>query len=127
MRHKVSFGARLTDRGRDHNTLRHIPVGSQGLRAVPLVLEFATLNSSGPQGERRVFALERLNAGHLMDRERPFASSEQLCRLRIETGQISDLGLCLRVGFAVEPGATLMRLQFDLILKTARRVAPRSA
>jgi hypothetical protein len=127
MRDKVSFGARLTDRGCDHTTLRDIPVGSQGLRAVPLVLEFATLNSSGPRGERRVFALKCLNTGHLIDRERPFASLEQLCRLRVETGQISDLGLCFRVGFAVEPGATLMRLQFDLILKTARRVARRSA
>ncbi len=94
---------------------------------MPLVLEFAPLRPPWPHGESGVFALKRLNAGHLIDRERPFAGFQQLCRLRVETGQISDLGLRLRVGFAVEPVAALMRLQLDLILKNARRVARRSS
>jgi hypothetical protein len=125
MRDEVCFGARLRDCRSDHLALRDIPVGNQGLCAVPLVLEFATLNSSGPHLERWMFALERLNAGHFIDRERPFADLEQLCRLGVETGHISDLGLRLRVGFAVEPVTALMRLQLDLILKIARCVEPR--
>src|SRR5580658_2691818 len=65
---KVLLGAGVADHPDDFAD-RDIETGDQGLRAVAAILEFAPLDLARLHRQSRCDALQRLNAGHLVDRD----------------------------------------------------------
>src|SRR5216684_4952 len=81
MRGEVRLGASRPDARSEHLAGGDLEVGDQALRAVALILELLPLDLAGPQGQRRVQPLQRLdpalligadgvNAGRLTGRRR---------------------------------------------------------
>src|SRR5215475_10148859 len=65
---KVLLGPGVADHPGDFAD-RDIETGDQGLRAVAAILEFAPLDLARLYRQPRRDALQRLNAGHLVDRD----------------------------------------------------------
>src|SRR6202035_1030982 len=65
---KVLLGPGVADHPGDFAD-RDIETGDQGLRAVAAILEFAPLDLARLHRQPRRDALQRLNAGHLVDRD----------------------------------------------------------
>ena len=88
-----------------------------------LVFEFAALYSPWSHGDGGMFALQGLDAGHLIGRHHPLTGLSQRLGFKVERGEISHFLICRLIWFRVEPIAASMRLEIDLILKNDRHGA----
>src|SRR5271154_2188177 len=96
----------------------------QGLRAVAAILEFAPLDLARLHRQSRCDALQRLNAGHLVDRDCAMALVGAGCGL-VNLTNISAFGVKGRIGFGRQPVTKTMRFEVGLFLKNAPPSAAR--
>lgn len=115
---EILFGAGVADAPLDHAG-GHVEAGDQRLRAVAGILEFATLDLARAHRQGRRDPLQRLDAGHLIDRDRPHR-----VRVRIGLGggavddaDLSAFGLEVRIGLPREPQPEAMRLKVRLFFE----------
>ena len=92
--------------------------GDQGLRAVAPIFEFAPLDLARPHGQTGGRPLERLNAGHLVDRHRAHRW-RVLQGTPIDRADIGAFGLEFRVRPGRQPRAQQMGLEIGFFLKSA--------
>jgi len=103
--------------------LSHIKVGNERQRAMPEVFELTSFHAPWAHGDGGVFPFQGLDAGHLVGGYHTLPRCLQGLRLQVQRSDIGHflIGGCLRG--AIEPVATPMRFEVDLILKNARRGA----
>ena len=114
---EVGFGAGVGDAAADLAG-GDVEMGDQRLRTMADVFELAPFDLAGPDRQGGCDALERLDAGHLVDRDR----AHRLLGFdgaAIDAAYIDALGLEVRVGLGREPGAHAMRLEVGFFLKSA--------
>ena len=112
----VLLGAPVADHALDP-AAHHIKAGDQGLGAMALILELAPLDPTGAHRQVQGDALQRLDAGSLIDRHRADLLLGSGRRVPIDRADLGALGLELRVGLGVEPHANPMRLEVSVLLK----------
>jgi hypothetical protein len=120
---EVLLGAGVADHPDDFAD-RDIETGDQGLRAVAAILEFAPLDLARLHRQSRCDALQRLNAGHLVDRDCAMALVGAGCGLVYLTN-IGAFGVKGRIGFGRQPVTKTMRFEVGLFLKNAPPSAAR--
>ena len=98
----------------------HLQAGGQAPGAVANVLMLDPLDASTSARLVRESALQRLDAGLLVDRQDDFSTLFQCLGLEVKGDDVQHLGLELRVG-AVEPVMPAMRLDGGLVEKTPDR------
>src|ERR1700676_312643 len=112
---KVLLGPGVADHPGDFAD-RDIETGDQGLRAVAAILEFAPLDLAGLHWQSRRGALQGLNAGHLVDRDRAMAVIGAGCGL-VNLTDVGAFGVKGRIGFWRQPVTKTMRLEVGLFFK----------
>src|SRR5215470_7995326 len=103
---------------------RDIKTGDQGLRAVTAILEFAPLDLARLHRQPRRDALQRLNAGHLVDRDCAMALVGAGCGL-VNLTDIGAFGVKGRIGFWRQPVTKAGGLRSASFLKSAPPSAAR--
>src|SRR5580698_3810928 len=93
-----------------------IETGDQGLRAVAAILEFAPLDLARLHRQPRRDALQRLNAGHLVDRDCAMALVGAGCGL-VDLTDVGAFGVKGRIGFWSQPVTKAMRFEVGLFFK----------
>src|SRR6202035_1614042 len=93
-----------------------IETGDQGLRAVAAILEFAPLDLARLHRQPRCDALQRLNAGHLVDRDCAMALVGAGCGL-VDLTDVGAFGVKGRIGFWCQPVTKAMRFEVGLFFK----------
>src|SRR6202789_2446533 len=93
-----------------------IETGDQGLRAVAAILEFAPLDLARLHRQPRRDALQRLNAGHLVDRDCAMALVGAGCGL-VDLTDVGAFGVKGRIGFWCQPVTKAMRFEVGLFFK----------
>src|ERR1700716_121216 len=112
---KVLLGPGVADHPGDFAD-RDIETGDQGLRAVAAILEFARLDLARLHRQPRRDALQRLNAGHLVDRDCPMALVGAGCGL-VNLTDVGAFGVKGRIGFWRQPVTKAMRFEVGLFFK----------
>src|ERR1700730_9170439 len=112
---EILFGPRVADHPGDFAD-RDIESGDQGLRAVAAILELAPLDLAGLHWQPRRDALQGLNAGHLVDRDRAMALIGAGCGL-VNLADVGALGVKGRIGFWGQPVTKAMRFEVGLFFK----------
>ena len=95
---------------------RDIETGDQGLRAVAAILELAPLDLARLHRQSRRGALQGLNAGHLVDRDRAMAVVGT-GRGVVDLADVGAFGVKGRIGFRRQPIAKAMRFEVGLFFK----------
>src|ERR1700733_4787006 len=93
-----------------------IETGDQGLRAVAAILEFAPLDLARLHRQPRRDALQRLNAGHLVDRDCAMALVGAGCGL-VDLTDIGAFGVKGRIWFWCQPVTKAVRFEVGLFFK----------
>src|SRR5271156_2954423 len=112
---KILLGAGIADHSADLAG-GDIESSDQGLRAVAAILELAPLDLAGLHRQSRRGALQGLNAGHLVDRDRAMAVVGTGCGL-VNLADVSALGVKGRIGFRRQPMTKAMRFEVGLFFK----------
>src|ERR1700726_2611613 len=112
---KVLLGPGVADHPGDFAD-RDIETGDQGLRAVAAILEFAPLDLARLHRQPRRDALQRLNAGHLVDRDCAMALVGAGCGL-VNLTDVGAFGVKGRIGFWRQPVTKAMRFEVGLFFK----------
>src|SRR5262252_5156160 len=112
---KVLLGPGVADHPGDFAD-RNIETGDQGLRAVAAILEFAPLDLARLHRQLRRGALQRLNAGHLVDRDCAMALVGAGCGL-VNLTDIGAFGVKGRIGFCRQPVTKAVRFKVGLFFK----------
>src|SRR6516225_5448480 len=112
---KVLLGPGVTDHPGDFAD-RNIETGDQGLRAVAAILEFAPLDLARLHRQPRRDALQRLNAGHLVDRDCAMALVGAGCGL-VNLTDIGAFGVKGRIWFWRQPVTKAVRFKVGLFFK----------
>src|ERR1700704_5299996 len=112
---KVLLGPSVADHPGDFAD-RDIETGDQGLRAVTAILEFAPLDLARLHRQPRRDALQRLNAGHLVDRDCAMALVGAGCGL-VDLTDVGAFGVKGRIGFWRQPVTKAMRFEVGLFFK----------
>src|SRR5262252_8929642 len=112
---KVLLGPGVADHPGDFAD-RDIETGDQGLRAVAAILEFAPLDLARLHRQPRRDALQRLNAGHLVDRDCAMALVGAGCGL-VNLTDIGAFGVKGRIGFWRQPVTKAVRFKVGLFFK----------
>ena len=99
---------------------RHVESRNHRLRAVADVFELPPGDLARLDRQVRGGALQRLHAGHFVDRHRANVLLRRRGRLMIERTDLGAFALELRVRLGREPAAHAMRLEVGLFLKSAR-------
>ena len=115
----VLLGAGLADAG-GHLAGRYVESRNHRLRAVADVFEFPPGDLARLDRQVRGGALQRLHAGHFVDRHRANVLLRRRGRLMIEGANLGAFALELRVRLGREPAAHEMRFEVGLFLKSAR-------
>ncbi len=110
VRHEIGFGSAVADNAL-HFTADDIESGDQGLRAVADIFELAPLHFSGFHGQRGGGALQRLNAGHLIDGNSADALRSRRGRFEIGGANAGAFGFEIRVRLWGQPIADTMGLK----------------
>ena len=115
----VGLGATVADAA-DHAAGGDIEGRDQCLGAVPDILELTPLDV--PRLHRQAWggAFQRLDAGHLVDREGLHAVLGGGRRRLVDGADVSALGLEVGIRFRRQPIAAAMRLEVAAFLKSAR-------
>src|ERR1700732_2027113 len=95
---------------------RDIESRDQGLRAVAAILELAPLDLARLHWQSRRGALQGLNAGHFVDRERAMALLGAGCGL-VNLTDVGAFGVKGRIGFWRQPVTKAMRFEVGLFFK----------
>ena len=112
---KVLLGPGVADHPDDFAD-RDIETGDQGLRAVAAILEFAPLDLARLHRQTRRDALQRLNTGHLVDRDCPMTLIGARCGL-VNLTDVGAFGIKGRIGFWRQPVTKAMRFKVGLFFK----------
>ena len=112
---KVLLGPGVADHPGDFAD-RDIETGDQGLRAVASILEFAPLDLARLHRQPRRDALQRLNAGHLVDRDCAMALVGAGCGL-VNLTDIGAFGVKGRIWFWRQPVTEAVRFEVGLFFK----------
>src|SRR4029077_17676117 len=112
---KVLLGPGIADHPGDFAD-RDIETGDQGLRAVAAILEFAPLYLARLHRQPRRDALQRLNTGHLVDRDRAMPLVGTGCGL-VNLTDIGAFGVKGRIWFWRQPVTKAVRLEVGLFFK----------
>jgi hypothetical protein len=112
---KILLGPGIADHPGDFAD-RDIESRDQGLRAVAAILELAPLDLAGLHWQSRRGALQGLNAGHLVDRDRAMAVIGAGCGL-VNLADVGALGVKGRIGFCGQPVTKAMRFEVGLFFK----------
>ena len=119
----VLLGTGIAD-GADDFAAGYVESRDQRLSAVADVFELTAKHLAWLHWQIRRSALQRLHAGHLVDRD----GADVLLRRRgcvvVDGADISALALELRIRLGREPAAHAMRLDVGIFLKSARPAAP---
>src|SRR6516165_5495032 len=94
----------------------YIETGDQSLRAVAAILEFAPLDLARLHRQPRRDALQRLNAGHLVDRDCAMAFVGAGCGL-VNLTDIGAFGIKGRIWFWRQPVTKAVRFKVGLFFK----------
>src|SRR3984893_12919291 len=112
---KILVGLRVADHPRDFAD-RNIESRDQSLRAVAAILELAPLDLAGLHWQSRRGALQGLNAGHLVDRDRAMALIGAGGG-PVNRADVGALGVKGRIGFWGQPVTKAMRFEVGLFFK----------
>src|SRR6516225_2249220 len=112
---KVLLGPGVADHPGDFAD-RDIETGDQGLRAVAAILEFAPLDLARLHRQPRRDALQRLNTGHLVDRDCPMTLVGARCGV-VNLTDVGAFGIKGRIGFWRQPVTKAMRFKVGLFFK----------
>ena len=115
----VPLSAGLTDAG-GPLAVRQVESRNHRLRAMADVFELPSGDLARLNWQVRGGALQRLHAGHFVDRHRANVLLRRRGRLMIERANLGAFALELRVRRGREPAAYEMRLEVGLFLKSAR-------
>ena len=114
-RYEISLGAAISDRAADF-ARDDIECGDQCLRAMPDVLELPPFDVPRLHRQARGGAFQRLDTGHLVDRDGLHALfGGGGCRL-INRADIGALRLEVGIGFGCQPVTVAVRLEISLFL-----------
>ena len=91
------------------------------------VFEFPARHAPRAHADGGMFALQGLDAGHLIGRHHTFALFEQGLRLKIELRDIGHFLIGGLIGLGIEPIPASRRLELGLIVKNARHGAQKSS
>src|ERR1700732_3666744 len=112
---KVLLGPGVADPPGDFAD-RDIETGDQGLRAVAAILEFAPLDLARLHRQPRRDALQRLNTGHLVDRDCAMELVGAGCGL-VNLTDVGAFGVKGRIGVWRQPVTKAMRFEVGLFFK----------
>jgi hypothetical protein len=112
---KILFGARVADHARDLAG-GDIEAGDQGLGAVAAVFELAPLDFAGLHRQPRRGALQGLNAGHLVNRNRAMGFIGTGGGL-VNRADVGTLGVEGGIGRRRQPKPKAMRFEVALFFK----------
>src|SRR6266481_2178597 len=112
---KILFGPGVADHPGDFAD-RDIESGDQGLRAVAAIFELAPLDLARTHRQSRRGALQGLNAGHLVDRDRTMALIGAGC-VPVNLADVGAFGVKGRIGFWGQPVTKAMRFEVGLFFK----------
>jgi hypothetical protein len=112
---EILLGPGVADHPGDF-AVRDIESGDQGLSAVAAILELAPLDPARLDRQSRRGALQGLNAGHLVDRDRAMAVIGTGCGL-VNLADVGAFGVEGRIGFWRQPVTKAMRFEVGLFFK----------
>ncbi len=122
---EVGFGTAFADRALERAG-GDIEGGDERLRAVALVFELPALDLARLHRQAGGQALQGLDAGHLIDRER--AHPRRIAqRLAVDLADVPALGMKVRIGLGRQPDPQAMRLEVRTFLKSAPRCGAKAA
>lgn len=119
---EILLGASLSDIS-EYLTGGHIEATDQSLRAVANIFKLLTFDAPGPHRQGRSCALQGLNTGHLIDRNRFGAALGPLGGEPIGLANVMAFFLKALIVLRRQPAAYAMRFQVGIFLKNARRHA----
>src|ERR1700724_4111250 len=112
---KILLGPGVADHPGDF-AVRGIKGCDQGLSAVAAILELAPLDPARVDRQSRRGALQGLNAGHLVDRDRAMAVIGTGCGL-VNLADVGAFSVEGRIGFWRQPVTKAMRFEVGLFFK----------
>ena len=116
---EVGFSAAFADRALERAG-GDIEGGDERLRAVALVLELPALDLARLHRQAGGQALQGLDAGHFIDRER--AHPRRIAQgPAVDLADVPALGMKVRIGLGRQPDPQAMRLEVRTFLKSAPR------